>query len=274
MDYDAENERIKKEIERVNNKFSALLIEYIAKFSVRGQLEYDDSMAFLEQDIAKILKEAGYSDAISGYFEYFTKILTSTISNYTRVAEVEQALSQSRSADLITQSTTDSLKGLGIKENIINPLAKQIRTFILTGGTYNDLKGFLKNSIENNGKLTQYVTQITVDAFSQYDGALQNEIKTKFKPTKFYYIGDEIETSRPFCTHMKDTYGSSPISIEQLEKDLNEYCHNGIPSEKSITINGKQKKKGAGMLEGTTVTNFDINRGGFQCRHKVRWIIE
>ena len=75
---------------------------------------------------------------------------------------------------------------------------------------------------------------------------------------------------------MKNKYGSNPIKISELQNDLDEYCPNGIPSDDKITIDGKQYKKGAGMMKLTTVKTFPLFKGGAEnnCHHKWRWNIQ
>jgi len=86
--------------------------------------------------------------------------------------------------------------------------------------------------------------------------------KLKFKPKKGRYVGSLIETSRPICSHLIKM--GNPISREQLTKVLDKYCPKGKPD---LVL-------GRGMIEGTNIDNFSINKGGYQCRHIWIWIIE
>ena len=89
------------------------------------------------------------------------------------------------------------------------------------------------------------------------------------------YIGSLIETSRPFCIDMHDS--QKRYSKAEVQKKLDEFIPNGIPSKERITIITNQGKeinttKGSGMIEFTDIDNITINRGGYGCRHLVRWI--
>lgn len=275
MDYEKKKEEILNKFDKINRKVGDLLSDYIVKYSNKGVFEPDISLATLESDIVNILKKSGYTDATNEYFATFGEILSGTINQFVDKAKAERDLKSSNIANLVTDITLDNLKGLGIQDNFIKPLANEIRKMIYSGDTYANFKRYInENIVGETPKLTKYINQVTVDAFSQYDGALQTEIKNKYKPKRFYYIGGIIETSRPICYHLHTTYGGNPISVDELEKVLDEYCPNGVPSEDYIEINGKRIKKGAGMIEGTTIANFSTNRGGFQCEHKVRWVID
>ena len=118
----------------------------------------------------------------------------------------------------------------------------------------------LNEAIIEKPELTRYVRQVATDALFQYDGALNEDIKKEFGFTKFRYLGSLVEDSRPFCEHMKSLGGV--IDIEQLKIALDDFCPNGEP----------KKGKGDGMIKGTTVANFSINRGGYNCGHRVRWV--
>ena len=57
---------------------------------------------------------------------------------------------------------------------------------------------------------------------------------------------------------------------------MDEYCPNGQPSKKKIeyeTVNGviRTLQKGSGMIDGTIVSNFPVHRGGYRCRHEVKF---
>jgi hypothetical protein len=111
-----------------------------------------------------------------------------------------------------------------------------------------------------------------MDSLSQYDGAMNKMIADVYEFDNFIYVSNTIETSRPFCIHMRDDLGGR-FSKDQLKIALNEYCPAGDPSDQTIeykTHSGEVKrgKKGSGMIKGTTVENFVQLRGGYGCRHR------
>ena len=85
-----------------------------------------------------------------------------------------------------------------------------------------------------------------------------------------------MEESRPMCTHIRETYPNG-MTIAEVNKVLNEFIPNGEPSDRQVkVINAKGKEvyraKGSGLIEGTDITNITENRGGYNCRHNVKWV--
>jgi len=142
--------------------------------------------------------------------------------------------------------------------------------------TYQETADLLKRQLVDKPLLIRHVDQVAFDALRQYNGAINDEVRKTYNLKHFFYIGSEIETTRPVCDHIRDNYKGA-ISIDQLKVILDEFCPNGIPSDVSITyetVNGVKRtaKKGAGMYDGTTVDNFCQNCGGNRCRHEVKWV--
>ena len=98
-----------------------------------------------------------------------------------------------------------------------------------------------------------------MDTYYAFDGAIQSLVIDNYKMRYIlYYLspnapiinkkGKLIE-SRPQC---KRWTGMQKIAIEDLDKEI-EWAYS----------NGK------GMIPSTTIDNFYINRGGYNCRHMV-----
>ena len=93
---------------------------------------------------------------------------------------------------------------------------------------------------------------------------LQQEIKNKLNPTKGRWIGKTIATTRPICRHLtKQQERLGFVSVDYLKATLKVYVPNGVPDA----------DLGKGIIEGTTMDNFEKNRGGYNCRHKWIWIL-
>lgn len=275
MDYNELSDEIIKNIDKVSANLKAKILDYIIIYLDKGKLVYNDAIATIENDIINLLKESGYLEAIEPFFNNFKEILNTTIGYYPKISDLNISLSESKAAQYVIDNTNEYLRSTGLKENVINPIVKELRKMILTGDTYSNIKNKIESLLTGEKPIMiNYIKQVSIDAFAQYDGALQNEIMDKYKPKYLYYIGGKIDNSRPFCVHMKDKYGNNKIHIDELKASLLEYCPNGEPSEEIIYINGKKRKKGDGMIDGTTIANIDINRGGHRCEHKIRYIIE
>ena len=184
---------------------------------------------------------------------------------------VENYLIKNKYLTELKNQAIENLKSSGtIYQEITKPVEQVMRLSIIRGISYQDAKDQLSGNL---GKLESYVKTITKDTLNTYDGAINNEIKERYKLETMIYVGSLIETSRPICLHLKE---KSRWTKDELKSVLDEYCPNGVPSEKTIMIQQGDKevrmKKGSGMIEGTNVDNFTVNRGGYGCRHLARWI--
>ena len=259
LDYDELEKDLQDRIEKIAKKFNQNINRLIKEFAVDGGLEVNRDLSILNKRILKELKESGIEKLYDYMVSITAKIEKQNISYYSKLSSIESDIRKSDSVKYVAENL----------KIVSNPCP--IRFFLRFSATYlTILEKILPKEI------TRYTTQITKGLFSVYDGAIQNTIKQKYNPTKGKYLNSLVESSRPFCIHMRETYGNKEITVEQLQKSLDEYCPKGIPSDKFIEIDGRKLRKGAGMLEGTTVQNFDINKGGAtnNCNHTWVWIIE
>ena len=254
------------------------IVDIILDKTNGGKFELSNlDMAELEDEIIDVLKKSDYSKIITNYLELFTVIESRIITeqaeiNNIKANRIREIFKKSQSNDFIKNKIVDSLKGLGVKQSVIKPLSDLLKQNSIFNTSSKELKDIISKHIKDNNIVKRYVSQITNDALNQYDGAMNNEIKLVFGYDKLRYIGNVIETSRPICTHIMHNFNGN-ISESDLKKVLNEYCPNGKPSQSQIeyeTINGviRKSKKGAGMIDDTTMINFTQNRGGYECRHR------
>ena len=246
------------DIGKVSKNFYQKLVDYIIKYSNKGKLEYDMSLSQVEDDIKKILIESGYKSTTDNFIGSLSVIEDINIQKY-QLFGLKKVIDNSERLSLAKDIITRNLKGIGVEQNIIAKIADIIRVQIINGSTYQELKNILHENLVKNSISVRYVNQISVDTLTEYNGAIQADIIDNFKPKGFYYVGDLIEGSRPFCEHMKEKYGTRLITFKELKIDLDKYCPNGIPDE----------KLGKGMKQGTNINNFAQYKGGHMCRHSV-----
>lgn len=246
------------DIGKVSKDFYQKLVDYIIKYSNKGRLEYDISLSQVEDDIKKILIESGYKSRTDNFIDSLSVIEDMNIQKY-QLFGLKKVIDTSERLSLAKDIITRNLKGIGADQNIIAKIADLIRVQIINGSTYKELKDILHENIIKNSIPIRYVNQISIDTLTEYNGAIQADIIDNFNPKGFYYVGDLIEGSRPFCEHMKEKYGTRLITFKELKVDLDKYCPNGIPDE----------KLGKGMKQGTTIKNFAQYKGGYLCRHSV-----
>jgi len=269
-----------KDIEKTTGRLHTILLKELAKYSVNGKLVADkQKLAQLEATIRVALQQAGYTAAMDQFTGAFTAIQALQEGYYQKQGlSIAPLLGDSELIKNTQLKIIDDIRVTGANKAIVNTLAEQLRQGILLGSDYETAAKALENTLIEKKLPVKYVEQVTKDAIKRYNGAIQDEVRTRYKSTHFYYIGSLIETSRPFCDHMSDKFGSREISYTELDTVLAEYCPGGQPSKSMTTyttVNGvtETKPKGSGMKENTFSYNFSQNRGGWECRHDAQPII-
>ena len=244
-----------KRISKVNSKAFDLIKEMI--------LSEDYTLNNLESKIREILVRAGYGKTVDSLLNALQYVSTMTTEYYQK-RELTNIFSESKSANFFIEVLTDNLKGAGINEIYIKKISNTIRQETFNGLPNKNLFNSVAKIASDGGVLPRYVNTITTDTIGQYSGILQQEIKNKLNPTKGRWIGKTIATTRPICRHLtKQQERLGFVSVDYLKATLKVYVPNGVPDT----------ELGSGIIEGTTIDNFEKNRGGYNCRHKWIWIL-
>lgn len=252
------------DFDKVNERLYKSLLVTLSSFTDGDTLKYSEKLALLEAEIRSALRASGYVKKVDEYLANFDKVGGLLIKDYKDAGlRIDNAILKNDLNTFILEKTISDLKGSGINENFVKKISDNIRVNALQGITYKEAANRLQQSIIEKPELNRYASQVATDSLNQYEGALNDTVREKFKLTKFKYIGSEKDTTRPFCSHMRGL-GNRSISTEELQSILDKYCPSGVPKEGI----------GNGMIAGTTVSNFAQNRGGYNCRHTVRWVVE
>ena len=244
-------------IGKSNKDFNRKLYEFILENLDKGKIPKGDFLATLESEIRKIIIGSGYIGLINQFLGNGENI-KKDLSKFYGESKIKSLFDKSERYNFFVNLNKDNLSGVSFNENVVKKIANKIRVGAFTDVGLTAIKEIVNNT-ENI--LPRYVNQVSYDTLGQITGSLQADIFEKFKPKKGRYVGSLIETSRPICSHLIKM--GNPISREQLTKVLDKYCPKGIPD---LTL-------GRGMIEGTNIDNFSINKGGYQCRHLWIWII-
>lgn len=165
-------------------------------------------------------------------------------------------------------SVVNNLTENGIAANVTDKVYDLLRQATTSGGSYStmnkQLTDFLINNDSGEGQLLKYTKQITTDSLNQFSGTYTQIISSDLDFEWFRYSGTNIETSRPFCLACTDR---KYFHISELPKVLrgqfNEF------RKYDGKINSKTELP-SGMIPGTDVSNFMVNRGGYNCGHQWR----
>lgn len=172
------------------------------------------------------------------------------------------------------ENTIAALTGDGIASNVTAQLDKMLLRAVTTGARFADLQKefheFLLTTEGGGGALSRYAKTYAVTALSQYAGQ-NNRLFTDDLGTEWFeYVGSEIETTRPFCNAVLQKRYIHRSEIPEL---LQGHIH--IVNGEDIDV-PLYDKTGLpyGMIEGTTAENFQVNCGGWNCRHQLVPIAE
>lgn len=274
------DKKLAEDLVKIDRSLINRLLIDLNLLAVNNQLVFDPLFfATLEDKIINYMRELKYPERINAYLNNFDAVDDAAKDFYSRQRLLlENEAINNPLNESIRKTTIENLKGAKMASDFVKPLADVLRQQALQGLTVSQATEILKTRIENH-ELVKYAGQVTQDAIMQYDGALNENIKKTYGLKRFIYFSSIIETSRPFCTHMKNKYGSNPISQQQLQGELDIYCPGGQPStdkETFTTVNDvtRTMQKGSGMIAGTTAANFTLYRGGYNCRHEVRYVLD
>ena len=166
--------------------------------------------------------------------------------------------------ELALDNTISGLTQAGIEANVTDKISSIITRSITSGGMYADLvtemTDLLRTDENSVGALTRYAKTFVSTALSQYAGQNNKLMTDDLDIEWFQYVGSNIETTREFCEHLTEK----------------RFVHKSeIPDIVSGLIDGHQcelnQRTGLpkGMIEGTNEDNFQINTGGWGCRHQL-----
>jgi hypothetical protein len=169
--------------------------------------------------------------------------------------------------ELAVNQTIEDLIGQGMVDSIVGPITEILKSNITTGGNYakfqDQLRTHILNDENGDGSLVRYTKQITTDAINQYHAQYHETIAQDLNFNWGRYVGSNLTTTREFCERLT----------------AKEWVHrNELPEIIKGRIDGEEvrlsKSTGlpVGMIPGTNVDNFKVNRGGYNCGHQFFWV--
>jgi hypothetical protein len=146
-------------------------------------------------------------------------------------------------------------RGLGTK--VTDELTDILNLNIQTQQSYATLTEQLRSAIlptdEGGGIIQRHAGQLITDSVNQYTATYSKIISDDLGLEWFQYIGSLIITSRPFCVEL---IGKRYVHKSEISKII----HGNIDGKK-VSL--------AGLNPDTTIENFQVLRGGYNCRHQL-----
>lgn len=217
-------------------------------------------LASMEKRIDEALKKAGYNSKVKDYLKNFDQIRRNNLDIHSLVNKVDIPYeSLNAITKLEVENTIDKLLGAGISRDFKFPIREALYRNITLGSSIQEAKKTIEDFIISNdgqaSKLLRYTTQVARDAINQYDGAVQTVIKNELGLSDFIYSGTIIKDSRCQCRYWVN---KGKLPREELIKEIAIANDGGYLGD----------CKCSGMIPGTNINNFAMNRGGYACRHR------
>lgn len=214
----------------------------------------------LDGRIDLALKRSGYNDKVRALIKNFDAIKQNNIEVHSLLNKVDiYPSSLNTITKLEIENTIQNLLGSGISVDFKYPIRESLYRNITLGASIQDARKTIEDYIISNdgkdSKLLRYTKQVARDSLSQYDGVIQKTIANELKLNDFIYVGSIIIDSRCQCRYWVNKIKLSRDSlIEEIDTAVNKGDLGGCTC--------------SGMIPGTNIDNFAINRGGYSCRHK------
>lgn len=213
--------------------------------SLREQLQKDLLTGDYQQAVKELIGEMDVQKGLSN--DYFEKTTDEKFSD-----ELATELH-----DNIKESTAKKLIENEPATKYITPLEEKLNAAVGSNARYDDTLKMVRDFIEGEGKesgvLMRYAQTIAHDSFTEGDRAYGNAIADDLELEFYFYAGDEILTTRCFCSERYGKYYHyKEIEAWGRGEDLAD-C--GFPWN--------------GMKDGTDESTIFIYAGGHNCNHSI-----
>lgn len=226
--------------------------------------------------LARIANNKEYLKGVKELAEQFDTIYKTQVAYYSN-AFAQKTLGEHHKSKfeamkrVAVANTIEGLTGAGLQTNVLDQLNKMLLKAVTSGAKYSDLvanfKAQLITSKDSTSSLAKYAGTYATTAMTQYAGQ-NNKLFTDDLGTEWFeYVGSTIETTREFCNVVIEHHPYIHVS------EIPDLLKGKIKSQKTgelieIALNPKTGLP-KGMIDDTTPENFQINVGGWNCRHQL-----
>lgn len=222
----------------------------------------------INRRLEKIIFDKGYREQVKEFLKVYNEIASAQNQYFKQVEDKFKPTKLLQAVrEVSINSTLDGLTEAGLTANVIDPIKNMLQKSITTGGSYKELAETVRVNLTDDetgdGLMTRYLKTYTTTSVAQYSRNYSQTVAEGLQFRWFRYTGSNMETTRCFCRAMteKEYFHRSEIpdllkgefpEFEKLDCELN--SKTGLP---------------AGMINGTNVSNFMTNAGGWNCQHSI-----
>ena len=244
---------VKKILDEVSFDITAGKIDYSQRnFSIANEVsarldKYLEPLGEMFKNIGKQMLETANYDA--KYFSQITSGEVTTSQIYAKLATISTAIGIDLQGNIIKDSYLDNLTKSAAQE-VRNSVIHYMNQSISAQTPYCEFtKGFkeiLGGAEGIDPKLVRYSKQYVHDTMFQVNAKISEAFAERLDLKYFLYEGDVIETTRPFCeeragnVYSVDDVKSWPKALPYFQENY----------------------------------DFFIHRGGYNCRHNIKYISE
>lgn len=245
----------------------------------------------IKSKLESVANNKEYAAAVKNFVRAFGKLADLQMSyyreNFAQKSFGEGATGKYDAMKTIAvNNVVSNLTGAGLTSNVTDPINDMLLKAVTSGAKWSDLVSDLNATFTGvdggSGALTRYTKTYSTTALTQFVGQNNKLLTDDLGVEWFEYVGSTIETTRDFCNVMVE--GHPYVHKSEFEDILagRIYCDYPVEYEKA---NGEKvsaskgetirlaiyQKTGLpyGMIDGTTPDNFQINVGGWNCKHQL-----
>lgn len=241
-----------------SKRLQDILFLKVLDYVVKEITVKDDMIVFNQSNIAainRIDKEIEKDKTFSKELKRLKNYVLSGVKKLLQDVYIEQSVTDVRAIEIgqevnerIIKHATRTIEQMTNLTPIYEEVKKQAIALMskYEGISLLELRNQLSTQIEDKNIVNKYWSRWTYDIYSQYERIGSNEVRKRLGLVFAVYEGGEIETTRPFC------------------EERNRKVFHESEIQKWIDLNWQGKNEQG--------YNPFIDLGGYNCRHKLRWI--
>lgn len=262
---------ITKSQKKIYDEVVALLhdLELDSNKHVKQTIKNLKIITSIKSKLASIANNGAWLSGVNGFLKVFDVLLKEQNAYFAK-AFPENTLSEKAKdkhmlmKQIAVQNVVDALTGDGLQANVTNKINDILLRAVTSNAKFTDLQDELRAHLigedGGTGALSRYASTYAVTAMSQFTGQNNKLLTQDLDAEWFMYVGSTMETTREFCDCLvKKRYIHRSEFHKILQGDIDGhqcaiYKKTGLPY---------------GMIAETNEDNFQVNVGGWNCRHQL-----